>query len=842
MKARPFALLAVLVAMACQDMRQPTEPKMAQDPAKTISDGAHGGNPDFFFLPPMVSDPSHDPNFEAGEFNPTFAPRLTVEICELQRSPVDASGNPVVTDCVFGNPKVKFPAGTVTLQNPPDGFYQVVWHVGESGLDDSKFYRIKVLVDGSSTPFGVADIDPILSMKELRNARTGEIIPLNENSTLPIKFRIEHGGGPTLCGLTSVRCISKTITNSDPSGFQSETLDGGAGSIAGVSFPNGWLPAGGPQNVVVTIAQLPVVGGGTTTDAQPCHLGLALPQYKGCFQFTTTPALPMDPETHAEFAVPVRVAVCYELDGGGGLEKFAELWSSGPNEPAHPLPDASDAGLLGAASRNCNTSPVVIGQTNANPIVQLASAGWRHLKSGFSRVFGVKTAYAVDLGLGGLTSAFSNVSPVLTADIIAYTNTNLTGVAPGATITDTVRIVGNNHHNTQTLSTGLSGLPVTFTLTAGNGSLLPVGGTGAGSNQVIVTTSSNPIDGSPVSGGGFAPVAWTVPTPTAPGTYTYTLTANGPALGGPVTFTSTVVVPPPVALPDLRVASGFTVGPSDFTPSGGFVLIRDAQLSNTGAAYTPPAGLNAVSVGIYVSDDRIITTSDTFIGSTSIDPAALAAAGSTLNLPIVAVSTIPHLSPGLYYVGLIVDPNHQINEGANGGNNYGSSQIVVFPGIDFETYPTGGAVCNGQGACPVNDEFATSGVIFSSTTPGVNPSLCRTSHGPVGEGSNYGVSDPANADCSGWTNSGIVMSLTNHPSSVQFQVEVNVNAGLQVTGLDVTGAVVNPEVLLNNSYQDANGNNFHRVIFRYTSTAGMQTITVAQSDGVHVIDNMIIKQ
>ena len=541
MKARPFALLAILVTMACQDMRQPTEPKQVQDPSKLISDGAHGGNKDFFFLPPMVSDPSNDPNFEPGQFNPNLAPGLTVEICQLLTSPVDAQGLPVATDCVAGPPVTKFPAGTITLQNPPDGFYQVVWHVGDSNLDASKFYRIKVLAQGSPTPFGVADVDPVLSMKELRNARTGEIIPLNETSTLPIKFRIEHGGGPTLCG-TSTLCITKTITNSDPSGFQSVTLDGGAGSIAGASFPNGWLPAGGPQNVLVTIAQVPVVGGGSTTDAAPCHSGLPLPQFKGCFRFTTTPALQPINEGGDQFAVPVRVAVCYELDGtGSSLEKFAELWSSGPNEPAHPLDDATDAGLLGAASRNCSTSPVVIGQANTNSIVQLASASWQHLKNGFSRVFGVQTAYAVDLGLGGFTTAFSNVSPVLTADIIAYTSTNLPNMAPGATTTSTARIIGNNHHNTHTLATGLGGLPVTFTLAPGNGSLLPIGGTGPGSNQVTITTNTNPIDGSPVSGGGFAPVNWTLPTATG----TYTLQANAAALGGPVTFTATV---PGVAL------------------------------------------------------------------------------------------------------------------------------------------------------------------------------------------------------------------------------------------------------------------------------------------------------
>ena len=536
MRSRPLALATIALTMACHDTRQPTEPLTSPtNPSGLISDGAHGGNIDFFFLPPMVSDPSSNANFEAGQFNPTLAPALTVEICQLQASPVDASGQPVVTDCVSGPPVKKFPVGTITLQNPPDGFYQVVWHVGESNLDASKFYRIKVLVEGSSTPFGVADVDPVLNMKELRNARTGEVIPLADNSTLPIKFRIEHGGGSTLCGSANL-CTSTTITNNSSSGSQSVTLEGGAGSVAGASFPNGWLPAGGPQNVVVTIAQLSTQGGGSTTDPTPCHAGLALPQYRGCFRFTTTPALQPINESGDQFAQPVRVAVCYELDGAGGLEKFAELWASGPNETPHPLDDAPDAGLLGAASRNCNTAPVILQSTSANPLVRLAANSWHQLKSGVIQLFGVKTAYGVDLGLGGIATAFSNIGPVRTQEIVTSSGANLT-LGTGATTVAIARVIGSNHHNTHALSTGIGGVQVTYTLAAGNGSLLPIGGEGGGSNQVTVTTNTNPIDGSPVSGGGFAPVNWTLPT--TPGTYT--LQANAAALGGPVTFTATVV-------------------------------------------------------------------------------------------------------------------------------------------------------------------------------------------------------------------------------------------------------------------------------------------------------------
>jgi hypothetical protein len=557
MNARPLAVAAIALVMSCEGSRPTSVPSAPTDAPKIISDGAHGGNKDFFFLPPMVPLPLNNPDFELGKFNNTLRPSLKIEICELKAENLNAQGLPTAsTGCVAGAPIKTFAPGSVQLVNlplrqngwwtlfnlPPDGFYYVLWDTRQSNLDVNKYYRIKVLIDGNPEPLGVADVDPMANIFQWKYTLTGQVIQLVDDVLLPIPFRVEHGGGTTLCGGAAV-CVSTTVTNSSTAGSQSVTVDGGNGSIAGAKFPNGWLPATGPQSVVVTIAQINTLGGGSTTDATPCHAGLILQQFKGCFSFTTTPRLQPINENGDQFAQPVVVAVCYELDGtGDAREKFAELWASGPNEPPHPLDDASDVGLLGAASRNCSTTPVVIGAANSNALTRFASAGWRNLKSGLGKVFGIKTAYAVDLGLGGIATAFSHISPALSASIQAYTSTSLT-LGPGATTTSTARIVGNNHHATHTQTTGLGGLPVTFTLQPGNGSLLPLGGEGSGSNQVTVTTNTNPIDGGPVSGGGFAPVNWTMPTPTAPGTYVYTLSANGPGLGGPVTFTSTVIVP-----------------------------------------------------------------------------------------------------------------------------------------------------------------------------------------------------------------------------------------------------------------------------------------------------------
>src|SRR5512146_750892 len=70
----PFTV-ALLVA-ACQDRSLPVEPGGI---SAVVSDGAHGGgNPDFFFLPPLVGDPTSNSNFTAGQFNRRLRPVMAV--------------------------------------------------------------------------------------------------------------------------------------------------------------------------------------------------------------------------------------------------------------------------------------------------------------------------------------------------------------------------------------------------------------------------------------------------------------------------------------------------------------------------------------------------------------------------------------------------------------------------------------------------------------------------------------------------------------------------------------------------------------------------------------------
>ncbi|HEX9084245.1 MAG TPA: hypothetical protein VF836_05875, partial [Gemmatimonadaceae bacterium] len=235
MKGRRLLTLAVLaLAFACEDQKAPTGPaglKPPANPSAMISDGAHGGNPDFFFLPPLVANPENSPNYDRGKANNALEASLAVEICELKAPPVDASGNFFATDCVGGPPLKRFEPGTGAVRQQgsgDDGFYMAQWKTKESALILSKFYRIKVFIDGALDTLGIADLDPVANQKELRNTRTGEVIPLLDDGTLPIKFRVEKGA---LCPVGVVLCNSVTVTNNNPTGFQIVTVDGSAGAV-----------------------------------------------------------------------------------------------------------------------------------------------------------------------------------------------------------------------------------------------------------------------------------------------------------------------------------------------------------------------------------------------------------------------------------------------------------------------------------------------------------------------------------------------------------------------------------------------------------------------------------
>jgi hypothetical protein len=483
-------------------------------------------------------------------------------------------------------------------------------------------------------------------------------------------------------------------------------------------------------------------------------------------------------------------------------------------------------------ARGCE---VTVGLESSNPLIRLASSGWRVLKGGLSGLFGVETAYAVDGGLGGIIKGFTNIGAALSARIEAYPDpaggSHLLPLSSGVA-TASVRIVGSHKHAGEGAYApdGINDVPVTFTLAPGNGTLSD--GEGSGPEVTRNTTSIEGEGESTVDG--IASVEW-IP-PNTPGTYR--MTASGPTTNGPIAFTARVTST--FLRPDLIVSSGAPVlGPSEVGTGGGVVGISGYTITNQGGAFALDGN---VSAGVYLSTDPTITASDTRITGRSIGSAF--GAGSSFNAPAEEIS-IPERQAGLYYLGILADEQNVVGE-SNEGNNYASTPLLISDVIDFENYPDDGGVCDGLDSCDVTDEFASLGVAFSfdQLLPGeANASLCRKPFNPVGETPNYGVSPHAIAGCSSWNSGTVTMSFASRPKAVEFQLQGNdaLSAGpFPVSALDANGnsvAVTRESVV---TYSPSTGLTFRREIRRAISPVGIASVSVVSNAGVVFIDNLLI--
>lgn len=224
-----FLALSFVALVTCRqplgDQPSATPAPTEGVPARSIHDGAHDGvEKHFFFLPPMVSMPS-----VSGTFLGTLSPVVTV---------IDLESGSVVKSFTSGQPE-----GGVRLV---DDHYQVDWHTAESGLQADRTYRVivEVPVGTSLIRLGHADLDVVGSGRDLKNVVTSEYVPLLDDRTLPIKFRIEEGArinppvaafavsppqGPAPLGV-AVDASASSDADGDPMTFEWTFGDGATGS------------------------------------------------------------------------------------------------------------------------------------------------------------------------------------------------------------------------------------------------------------------------------------------------------------------------------------------------------------------------------------------------------------------------------------------------------------------------------------------------------------------------------------------------------------------------------------------------------------------------------------
>ncbi|MGH9258459.1 MAG: hypothetical protein ACRD08_00970 [Acidimicrobiales bacterium] len=198
MHARITLLAAAAAALACNDASSSATARPAAPPLSVISDGAHGGNPFFFFLPPMFKNPD-----ATGTPDATLSP--IVVICELDATGTACVDNLAVFTTDRSTTTSPQPGNSETIRVSED-HYIVNWHTGNFALDPAVTYRICVEVDvggGLLQGLGHADVDVVATGPELKDVNEDEFIGLPNGRTLPITFRIEIGalGGPDVpCG------------------------------------------------------------------------------------------------------------------------------------------------------------------------------------------------------------------------------------------------------------------------------------------------------------------------------------------------------------------------------------------------------------------------------------------------------------------------------------------------------------------------------------------------------------------------------------------------------------------------------------------------------------------
>ncbi len=387
-----LAVVAVaLVLAACSDDSVPTrsdEIPFDLTPALSIVDGNNGsGNGHFFWLKPFGPGKGFD-GVADGSLRPT------VEVCVR---------NTAGDGCAAGPPLASFTrddgsdADRIKVDSKDE--YFVHWRMKSYAPERDGIYRIRVLMQGEE--FGHVDVVTLRQkdIKAYSANSSGDVVPISDNGTLKISFRMEEGIlEEQFCDfdqdLDVQDCSAGVETAGDgiPTVIRvGSTPSGGGSVVAVVTAPDGvfTLPNGTPiENVVVTaeVELAPPSGDILTDDNQE------LPYF---VEVNTFPDLVyIDPNGPG-----VTVVICQDED---------ELASRGIGEPLHPqllLYKVSDSGTT-------RRLPTVFGSPECeDPIPAPAPSGLiGMLKLGASTVLGVVGPQPLRARRlhGGLNTTISN--------------------------------------------------------------------------------------------------------------------------------------------------------------------------------------------------------------------------------------------------------------------------------------------------------------------------------------------------------------------------------------------------------------------------------------------------
>jgi len=505
MKRLAFAALAATAVAACSNEQPiPSSPGTGA-PSFAISDGSSGGNPHFFFLPPLVNSPTF-----SGTFNSKLQP--TVEICHLTTDPTCQS---YVT---------RFPFSQITVDTIGQK-YQVNWNTSPSVLVSGHIYRVRVIIGGTATAtisacpatagfpasasgckeLGYLDTKPVATPQEVPGTQSPGLYVFLNGSNNPVKFRIEKAA---LCAPDAKDCGEGTASN-------------GGGTISG-TYSNLVIPPGSISqtfgSVTIVLQKVPCTASGRVS-----FVPVDLPQFQGCYHFTTYPA-------NVTFDASYIVGMCLLRPTGltHAQEDLMQIHKFEPTNPGAGVEALAEA----TATIDC-TNFGTITTASLNPIVNLA----RGIEGKVMSWLSPTVAFAAHLGGGTGSKSLSDMVWSIPAQMAKAAGDGQTvPVGTAVPVPPKVRV-------TDASGNGVQGATVFFSPSSGSSITLP---------SSAVPCLSDPLKSCvPTDANGYAQVAsWIVGPPSG----TYTLTASGVGLGtspttsgtlttGSVTFTAIACAP-----------------------------------------------------------------------------------------------------------------------------------------------------------------------------------------------------------------------------------------------------------------------------------------------------------
>ncbi len=450
MSRRWMISLGLGALAACQTGTE-TSQRSDTTPSFIISDATHSnGNPNFFWLPPMVPDPSKSPTWKANQFNPNLQP--TVYICYLgtvQPSPSASCAQGYTQNFPWSGTNAN--AGVIVRSS--DQIYQVNWPVPNAAVNS--FYRIFALIgpfgQAGTITLGYADLEGVVvggHLAILKDLNSGLAVTLTNGQILPIQFRIQNGA---LCVGSSSFCTSATVDLT--TGGTVKALSGG--NPVGLSVPG---QGGGAPTVTLTV--------------QHCSYGnrlrllgtpVDLPVFGSCISITSSPRLT------SVLPNAATVFVCDYPPDVSGLsvqqQDFVALHAA-HNDWTNPAPFAE---VLPEASINCGSIVQAPQQGLKAVFASLWHGEWKTAGNGFLNLIGPRPLAArmrmrrVHLGGGGKTGLQSDFQFALPAKMQISAGSG-GSAPPGSIVTASVLV-------TDLFNQPVRNAIVHFAVTGGGGSV-----------------------------------------------------------------------------------------------------------------------------------------------------------------------------------------------------------------------------------------------------------------------------------------------------------------------------------------------------------------------------------